>query len=99
MANNMASAFFIFPDQSVDSSPSLTELLKGRQSILTTLFLEKVAIALRFEISQLPSTERERVPNFSTIHELNERYHGKQVPNPALDSALLTICQLAQYIE
>src|SRR5436305_13563140 len=98
MANNMD--ILVFGDQSIDSSPFITEFLaKGRPSILCTLFLEKVAAALRVEVSQLPSVEREQIPNFSTIQELNERYHEKQAPNPAINSVLLSICQFVQYIE
>lgn len=98
MAENMA--FLLFGDQTIDIHGFLADFFKsGNPSILTQSFFDKVGTALRAEVDQLSAIERRRVPHFSSIKDLNDKYHARDIKNAAVDSALLCITQLAHYIE
>jgi iron transport multicopper oxidase len=94
-------AFLLFGDQSLDVYAFLADFCGGSKipSVLARSFLEQVGAALRREVDQLSSIERQRVPRFASVKELNENYHSHEVKNSAVDSALLCIAQLAHYIE
>lgn len=93
-------AFLLFGDQTLDIHGFLADFFKsGNPSILTQSFFDRAGSALRAEVDQLSALERRRVPHFSSIKELNDRYHAKNIKNAAVDSALLCITQLAHYIE
>jgi hypothetical protein len=93
-------AFLLFGDQSLDTHDFLADLChRGNLSILSQSFLEQVGAALREEVDKLPSLERQRIPSFSSIRELNKRYHSGDVKNSAVESALLYITQLVHYIK
>lgn len=93
-------AFLLFGDQSLDTHEFLADICHhGNLSMLSQSFLEQVGSALREEVDQLPSLESQRVPKFSSIRELNNRYYNGDIKNSAVDSALLCIAQLAHYIE
>jgi len=93
-------AFLLFGDQSLDTHEFLTNIChRSNLGVLSRSFLEEVGFALREQVDQLSSLERQRVPMFSSIQELNKRYHIGGYKNSAVDSALLCITQLADYIE
>ncbi|KAH7374166.1 BcPKS12, polyketide synthase [Cadophora sp. MPI-SDFR-AT-0126] len=98
MAENMA--FLLFGDQTLDIHGFLADFLKsGNPSILTQSFIDNVGTALRAEVDQLSTIERQRVPHFSSIKDLNNKYHARDIKNAAVDSALLCITQIAHYID
>lgn len=102
MSNTVSNkmAFLLFGDQSLDTHEFLADIChRSNLSVLSRSFLEQVGSALREKVDQLPSVERQRVPKFSSIQELNKGYHMGDMKNSALDSALLCITQLAHYIE
>jgi hypothetical protein len=92
--------FLLFGDQSHSTHEALVDLYtRGHRGTLSASFLEKASAALRREIDNLPGVQRRRLPKFSTIKELNERYHVDGRKDCAVDGALLCISQLAHYIE
>lgn len=93
-------AFLLFGDQSLDTHEFLREFCRhGNPSVLSQSFLDQVGSALKEEVNQLSILERLKIPNFSNIQELNEKYYDREIRNSAVDSALLCITQLAHYIE
>jgi iron transport multicopper oxidase len=98
MAEHMA--FLLFGDQSLNAYECLTGFFRRTNlSILSKSFLEQTSSALQNETDCLSSVDRQRIPTFSSIEELNERYHVSTTKNSAVDSALLCITQLTHYIE
>ncbi|KAI5857308.1 polyketide synthase [Durotheca rogersii] len=98
MADQMA--FLLFGDQSLDTYGFLADFYRrGSPSILSREFLRQAGDALKNEIDQLPRGERQRIPIFRTLQQLNERYHTQGAKFPGIDSALLCIAQLAHYID
>jgi hypothetical protein len=93
-------SFLLFGEQSLDTQAFLADFCRnGNPSVLSYAFLDRVASALQKEIESLPSLDRQHIPPFATIQELNQRYHARDIRNSAIDSALLVTTQLAHYIE
>ncbi|RWA08120.1 hypothetical protein EKO27_g6972 [Xylaria grammica] len=93
-------SFLLFGDQSLDTHGFLADFLRrGNPSILSREFLRLAGDALRDEIENLPRVERQKIPTFRTLAQLNQGYHGQKVKCPGIDSALLCIVQLAHYID
>jgi hypothetical protein len=93
-------SFLLFGDQSLDTQGFLADFCrKGNPSVLSCAFIDRVASALQDEIARLPALERLRIPPFTSLQELNQRYHTKDIRHSAIDSALLVTTQLAHYIE
>jgi len=93
-------AFLLFGDQSLDTSAFLADFLRqGNPSVLSREFLRLATNALKDEINELPRTERQKIPEFRTLRQLNEKYHAQKIKYPGIDSALLCMTQLAHYIE
>lgn len=98
MAENIS--FLLFGEQSLDTQGFLADFCRdGNPSVLSNAFLDRVASTLHNETERLPSLERRHIPPFTTIQELNQRYHAGDIKHPAIDSALLVTTQLAHYIE
>ena len=93
-------SFLLFGDQSLDTHSFLANFCRsGNTSTLAAAFLERTATLLQDEVANLPVLERQLMPAFSTIAELNYRYHSNDTRHSAVDSALLVATQLAHYIE
>ncbi|KAI1270591.1 polyketide synthase [Xylariaceae sp. FL1019] len=98
MADQMA--FLLFGDQSLDTHGFLADFFRqGNPSVLSREFLSLAGDALREEIDQLPRVERQKIPLFRTLQQLNGQYHAQTIKSPGIDSALLCIAQLAHYID
>ena len=90
---------YIFGDQTADCRQFLRKVLLRKGNVLLTSFLESAATALREEISQLSDVQyRSRFPSFSNVQELVERYYEEGKPNPAIESAIVCLSQLAHFI-
>lgn len=75
------------------------QLLGGRTSPILSSFFQRVNLALRKEIAQLSPLEAKNIPEFSTLEDLVDRTHTAAAHHVGVESALLCISQLAQYIE
>jgi len=90
----------LFGDQTADTQIFIrNQLVAGRTNSLLCIFLDRVAIALRQEVSELSPLERRRMPSFSTVDDLVDRAYSKEGIHPGIDSALLCISQITQYFE
>lgn len=93
-------AFLLFGDQSPDTYTFLNDFCRrGSPSVLAISFLEKVGTALRREVIELSSLDRRRIPSFSSVQQLNDEYNKLPLKHCGVDSALLCITQLVNYIE
>jgi naphtho-gamma-pyrone polyketide synthase len=88
---------YVFGDQTSEFDAGLRRLIQEKSNSLVTSFLERCFYALRHEVTQLPPSERRKFPRFTSIVSLLSRYR-ESGPNPALESALTTIYQLASFI-
>ncbi|KAI0861579.1 polyketide synthase [Xylaria cubensis] len=89
----------LFGDQSSDTHGFLADLHKQRPlTPLAREFLRQSGDALRDVIENLPRIEREKIPAFRTLAQLNEGYHRQEIKFPGIDSALLCIAQITHYI-
>lgn len=90
----------LFGDQSLDTRTYIrSQLVAGRTNPLLRLFLDRVTLALRQEVSELSPLDRRHIPQFSSIDELADRTYPQVKNHPGIDSALLCISQLAHYFE
>ncbi|TPX15728.1 uncharacterized protein E0L32_000062 [Thyridium curvatum] len=103
MADNIVAdqlAFLLFGDQSLDTHGFLADLYRrGPQGVLAKAFLAQSCESLRKEIEGLPKLEREKLPKFQYLQQLNQRYHAQTIKHPGVSSALCCITQLAHYID
>jgi naphtho-gamma-pyrone polyketide synthase len=91
------SRVYLFGDQTGEFDSGLRRLIQAKNNSFLTSFIEKCYHALRQEITQLPPSDRELFPRFTSIVGLLSKYH-ESGPNPALESALTCIYQLASFI-
>jgi len=93
-------AFLLFGDQFVDVHECLADFFRRENDrVLSDSFLKQTSSALEEEVDRLSNIERQRIPTFNTIQELNEKYDRQSQKTSALDSALVCITQLLLYIE
>ena len=93
-------AFLLFGDQSLDTHGFLADFMRrGEQGILAKTFVEQSTRALVQEVEGLTALDREQLPTFRSLSQLNERYHARTIKHPGIDAALLCVSQLAHYIE
>lgn len=88
----------IFGDQTADQYPLLRKACLQKDNSLLQTFLERVSVALRGEIQQLPRPQRDSIPDFLTISHLLDAYYEKGLKIPQLESCMVTVAQLAHYI-
>ena len=89
---------YVFGDQTDSFESDLVHLLHVKGCEVLSSFFEQTQYALRLEISRLPISQQELFPQFTSIIDLLTRKsdHGS---NPALELALLSLCQLARFIK
>ena len=85
----------LFGNQGGDYHSNLRNKLHQKNNPVLTSFLERTNAALREEISQQPRLVRETMPQFSTLSDLVEWLNDPQVSNPAIESAICCVCQIA----
>ena len=94
---NMASQMniFLFGDQASDYHDNLRSKIHQKSHPLLTSFLERTTIALRQEVAQQPHLIRNTIPSFTSLLELVDWFDDVEVSNPAMESALCCITQVA----
>ena len=89
-----------FSDLSPDIVCQLDQQLQvGRTNPLLGVFLHRVGVALRHEVSTQSPGERQDVPAFSTIDELVKKVSSTRLTHTGVQCALLSISQITQYFE
>ena len=86
-------------DQQADCQQFLERVLTIRGNLILESLLDRVVYSLHQELSrQTLRSHSKRIPRFSTVKELVERYYTSGEPIPALDSALLCLAQLSHFV-
>ena len=88
----------VFGDQTADQYPLLRKVVNRKDNALLSTFMERSSVALREEVSKLPRSQRDQIPDFLTVLQLVEAYQEKGVKVPELESCFVTIAQLGHYI-
>jgi ABC-type uncharacterized transport system YnjBCD ATPase subunit len=89
---------FVLGDQTASQVAFLRSLVTRKDNTLLASFLQRASIALREEVRKLNKSQRDVIPSFLTLNHLTEIYVEKGIKVPQIESALLTIAQLAHYI-
>ncbi|KAH6649728.1 polyketide synthase [Chaetomium tenue] len=93
-------AFLLFGDQSLDSHGFFAQFYRQpKHGELARVFLQQANHALLGVVEKLPVLERATLPNFRTLRQLNEQYHNTELKHSGIDAALLTISQIAHYLD
>lgn len=91
---------YILGDQIADCQTFLQKCLLCKDRVLLSSFFHNVYVVLREEISQQSFLQPEtKYPVFNHLQELVQSYYEEHQPYPALDSAIVCLSQLANFIE
>ncbi len=88
---------YVFGDQTADCRSFLAKAVGRKEDVLLNVFLEKAAFAIQDEISKRAYTQN-KIPDFSTVQELSERYYKSESPDTAIESTLVCLAQLIHFI-
>ena len=86
---------FLFGDQATNYHNNLRNKLHEGNSPLVSTFLDQANAALCEEIARQPRLVRDSIPPFSTVLDLLDCFDEARASNPAVESAVCTICQIA----
>ena len=91
---------FLFGDLDPNVGSQLKDQLQaGRTNPLLGVFLQRVGLALRQEVSSQSTQERSCIPAFANIDDLVKNIPSNHLPHAGISCALQTISQIAQYFE
>ena len=85
----------LFGDQATEYYSNLRGKLHQKHMPTLTSFLEKANVALKDEVAHESALTRKAIPDFSTLLDLVDCLAGSDVSNPAIESAVCTISQIA----
>lgn len=88
---------YVFGDQTGNFQTFFAKALPVKGHALLHNFLERASQAIRAE-SQNRSGRSAVTTSSATVQELAERYYGDKFKDPAIESALACIAQLAHFI-
>lgn len=88
----------LFGDQTAEQGSLLKKVVQKKDNVLLSTFLERVSVVLRDETRQLPRSQRDLIPDFLTIQHLVEAYGEKEHKVPQVESAFVTIAQIAHFL-
>ena len=89
----------LFGDQTADQYQILRRAVLHKHNAILTSFLEHATLAVKNEIRRLPRWRRNAFPDFSSMNSLVEHYYAQGTKIEELESCLVTVAQLAHYIE
>lgn len=93
----MSNIFFL-GDQTAEQYPLLKKVILRNKNALVSTFCERIALALRDEVTKLPRPQRDAIPDFLTLNDLVESYYAKGDKIPQIESVMVTIAQLGHYV-
>ena len=88
----------LFGDQGTDYHEKLRQKLQQKNNPLLTTFLERANVAMQEEVAWQPYLMQETMPQFSSLLELVDWFGDSSKSNPAIESALCCMCQIACFI-
>lgn len=88
----------IFGDQTGQQSDTLRGLCSRTESAILGTFLDLATAALREEVNRLPQHEQPLLQPFQTLSSLVDAYYDKGLKDVRLESSMLVIAQLGEYI-
>lgn len=88
---------FLFGDLTIPFDEQLRQLLhiKGNETLKS--FFDQAGFALREECGKLPAEQQDLFPRFTTIVDLLPKV-GETEGTPVLKFALLSLCEIGQFI-
>lgn len=88
----------IFGDQATEQSDTLRSLCAHEESSILRTFLCRATTLLREEITQVTRSERPELPFFRAFQQLLDAYYTKGSKDVRIESFLLVVAQLGQYM-
>ncbi|KAL8801213.1 MAG: hypothetical protein Q9182_004607 [Xanthomendoza sp. 2 TL-2023] len=88
-------SILLFGDQATDYHNNLRVKLREKNNPLLSSFLDQANVALCEEVARQPRLVRDTIPSFSTLLDLVDWFDEVKTSNPAVESAICTICQIA----
>ncbi|KAL8757001.1 MAG: hypothetical protein Q9199_002543 [Rusavskia elegans] len=85
----------LFGDQATDYHNNLRNKLREKNNPTLSSFLDQANAALCEEVARQPRLVRDTIPSFSTLLDLVDWFDTAKASNPAVESAICTICQIA----
>ena len=85
----------IFGDQATDYHNNLRTKLNQKDLPTLTSFIESATAALKEEVSHQSVLIRKALPDFSTLLDIVDWLDGLDISNPAIESAICTLSQMA----
>lgn len=94
-----ATKLLLFGEDASDLQTRLRgQIIESRTNPSLNALFQRAGSALRYEIGLLSPLERQGIPHFSTLDELNTRINPK-IPHAGVQNALLCLSQIAQYLK
>lgn len=88
----------LFGDQTGDYRSTLHQIVQVKGNVALVSFFEKAYSTLREEVAQQPRAVREKLPDFTSIADLVDRYAAQPGKNNAIESVLTYISQISCFI-
>jgi naphtho-gamma-pyrone polyketide synthase len=88
---------FLFGDLAIHFEDELRQLVHVRGNESLRSFFDQVSYALRQEFGNLPSSQQDLFPRFTTLVDLVSKL-GETEGTPILRFTLLPVCEIGQFI-
>lgn len=95
----MSMDILLFGDQTCSQLPFLWQVAICKDNSIHGAFLTRASSVLRDEVRKLPYDKRQIIPDFLKLSDLLTAYQERKLKIPELESAFLTISQIAWYMK